>query len=278
MMQAGSLSHCSGRWGGRGAMMRQPMVMLLLSLVGWSGRPALALESDAGAAAAGPQQHAAIGIVAEKSAGVEVAIGSVEKSAQNPLFNQDRPWEGSTTQDASINNGCEHHPIFVVAGSSFPGCASAGGGGGCRNRALLSQRTQTTSPRPSTGTRTSSTRPAIRWASGGCGTGSAPTAAATSSSATPTAATAFVGTSQHSASTRPGVTSSAPTCTAATTTSSCRAEAWASSATSTRQTHPSVSRPSAAAPGDRDPAACRRASGPAATRTASAARAPPPTD
>ena len=105
-------------------MMRQPMAVLLLSLV---GRPALALESDAGAAAAGPQQHAAIGIVAQKSAAVEVAIGSVEKSAQNPLFNQDRPWEGSTTQDASINNGCEHPPNSLPSPDHFPGVAMGGG-------------------------------------------------------------------------------------------------------------------------------------------------------
>jgi hypothetical protein len=55
------------------------------------------------AAAAAVSEHAAIGIVASTSPGVAVAIGTVEKSASNPLFDQSEPWESGAR--GSINNG-----------------------------------------------------------------------------------------------------------------------------------------------------------------------------
>ena len=72
--------------------MRLRLLALLLVL----GTPAIA------GAVAG-SQHAAIGIVATKTAGITVAIGAVQKSPANPLFDQTEPWESDPK--GSINNG-----------------------------------------------------------------------------------------------------------------------------------------------------------------------------
>ena len=76
--------------------MRPPLPPLRIASL-----PLLLLASHRAAAAG--SEHAAIGVLAARSPGLTVAIGSVEKSAANPLFDQTESWESDPK--GSINNG-----------------------------------------------------------------------------------------------------------------------------------------------------------------------------